>query len=208
MKKCVIFTGGEMNNYSAVNLNNIIGNTIICADYGYIHAKNLGLEVDIVIGDFDSVDEIPTDAKEVVKFPKEKDDTDTMLAVKLAIERGFDHIDIYGALGKRLDHSYANIQTLDYILENNSHGKIISDTEEIFIIKNQSTKIPKRDDFYLSLFSYSERCEGVFESGVKYPLDNATVTQSFPIGISNEIINDFAEIEVKNGKMLIILSKK
>ena len=71
---------------------------IISADAGYLHAKKLGLKTNILIGDFDTLAEIPTDIDEVIKFPKEKDDTDTMLAIKLAIERGYDNIDIYGAL--------------------------------------------------------------------------------------------------------------
>ena len=208
MKKCIIFAGGEIKNYSSVKTCDFLDKYIICADSGYIHAQKLGANVDVIIGDFDSINSIPTDNVENIKFQKEKDDTDTMLAVKLAFERGYKNIEIYGGLGNRFDHTYANIQTLDYISENGGTGKLVSDSEEIMLIKNQSIEIAKNENVYLSLFSYSEICNGVSIKGVKYPLNSATITQSFPIGISNEIVEDFAEISVKQGKILIILSKK
>jgi thiamine pyrophosphokinase len=207
MKKCIIFTGGEIKDYSSLNINKNEIDFVICADSGYNHAKALNISVDVAIGDFDSVDSIPDDVQEVIKYPKEKDDTDTILAVKLALEREYKNIDIYGALGNRFDHSFANIQTLDYILENGGFGRIITETEQIFIVRNNTIIIEKIDGYVLSVFSYTNQCIGVSEKGVKYPLDNVIVTQSFPIGISNEITDNFAEISVKEGKLLIILSK-
>jgi thiamine pyrophosphokinase len=207
MKKCIIFTGGEIKDYSALKINKNEIDFVICADSGYNHAKALNIDVDVAIGDFDSVDSVPNDVQELIRYPKDKDDTDTMLAVKLALEREYKNIDIYGALGNRFDHSFANIQTLDYILENGGFGRIITETEQIFIVRNNTIIIEKIDGYVLSVFSYTNQCIGVSEKGVKYPLDNVIVTQSFPIGISNEITDNFAEISVKEGKLLIILSK-
>ena len=208
MKECAIFTGGEMNSYTSLDVSHLKNTTIISADAGYIHATNLGLKTNILIGDFDSLNEIPKDVDEVIKFPKEKDDTDTMLAIKLALERGFNSIEIYGALGKRLDHTFANIQSLAFIEEHNADGAIISDTELVYFINSETIKIFKKVGFSLSVFSFSEVCEGVTLKGVRYPLVNATVSQNFPIGVCNEIVEDFAEISVKCGKILIIISKK
>lgn len=207
MKKCAIITGGEISSYSSLDISHLRNATIISADAGYLHAKKLGLKTNIIIGDFDSLNEIPKDTDEVISFPKYKDDTDTMLAIKLALERGFDDIEIYGALGNRLDHTFANIQALSYIREKNAKGAIISDSNIIYFIKNESLIIKKKENFSLSLFSFSERCEGVSIKGVKYILENAVISQDFPIGVCNEITQDFCEISVKSGKMMIIISK-
>ncbi len=207
-KECAIFTGGEFEGYESIDVSKLKNKTIISADAGYIHAKKLGLKTNIAIGDFDTLEEIPRDVDEVIKFPKEKDDTDTMLAVKLALERGFDDIELYGALGGRLDHTFANIQTLAFISKHNASGRIISDSEIILFTENEGLSVEKREGFSLSIFSFGDVCEGVTLRGVKYPLTNATVTQSFPIGVCNEIIEKRAEISLKRGKMLIIISKK
>jgi len=208
MKECAIFTGGEMLDYNAIDISRLKNMFIISADAGYVHAKNLGLKTNIIIGDFDTLTEIPQDVDEVIKFPKEKEDTDTMLAVKFALDKGFEEIKIYGALGKRLDHTFANIQALAFINSKNAIGEIISENEIIYFIENNSIVLEKKDGFSLSVFSYSQICDGVNLKGVKYPLENAIVTQTFPLGVCNEIIDKNAEISVKNGKMLIILSKK
>lgn len=208
MKKCAIFTGGEINNYTQINVSHLRNTTIISADAGYIHAKNLGLITNILIGDFDTLTEMPSDIDEVIKFPKEKDDTDTMLAIKLALDRGYNDIEIYGALGNRLDHTFANIQSLAFINEHKAKGKIISEKDILYFIKNEEISIPQKDGFSLSIFSYGESCEGVTLKGVKYPLENAKINQNFPLGVCNEIIEEIAEISIKRGKMLIIISKK
>jgi len=208
MKKCAIFTGGEINNYTQINVSHLRNTTIISADAGYIHAKNLGLITNILIGDFDTLTEMPSDVDEVIKFPKEKDDTDTMLAIKLALDRGYNDIEIYGALGNRLDHTFANIQSLAFINEHKAKGKIISEKDILYFIENEKISIPQKDGFSLSIFSYGESCEGVTLKGVKYPLENAKINQNFPLGVCNEIIEEIAEISIKRGKMLIIISKK
>ncbi len=207
-KKCIVFTGGVINNYNALNINANDKDYIICADSGYYHAKKLNVHVNVLIGDFDSLERIPDDVDEIIRYPKEKDDTDTMLAIKYALEKGYSCFEIYGAMGNRFDHAYANIQSLDYIVEHNACGKIITETEELFIIKNSTAKIEKKENYMLSVFSYTNIAKGVSEKGVKYPLDNVVVTQNFPIGISNEITENFAEITVKDGKLLIIHLKK
>lgn len=206
--KCIVFTGGVINNYNELNINVNDKDYVICADSGYYHAKKLNVHVDTLIGDFDSLERIPDDVDEIIIYPKEKDDTDTMLAIKYALEKGYGYFEIYGAMGNRFDHAYANIQSLDYLVEHNACGKIITETEELFIIKNSTVKIEKKECYVLSVFSYTNTANGVSEKGVKYPLDNVVVTQNFPIGISNEITDNFAEITVKDGKLLIIHLKK
>lgn len=201
---CCILAGAEISDLSIVNL----GDYVICADSGVLHSKNLGITPDLAVGDFDSWFE-PIDKQcEVIKVAAEKDDTDTMLAVKLAISKGFTTINIYGAVGGRLDHTYANIQVLAYIKKNHCIGTIFGDSDIVTIIQNEKKTFTKINGYYLSVFSFSEISSGVFERGVKYPLNDATIFNNFPIGISNEIISENCEIEVQDGTLLIVFSKK
>ncbi len=207
MKSCAVFAGGIIEDYSIVDKKRLNDFLIISADAGYLHAKNAGLKTDIIVGDFDTLKTIPHDVGKVIKHNPEKDDTDTMLAVKTAIECGCEYIEIYGALGGRLDHSYANIQTLLFAESNGVKAKIISNREIIFIIQNETIRVERKENYSLSLFSLGDRCEGVTEKGVKYPLENAILTNDFPLGVCNEIQEDFAEITARQGKILVIQSK-
>ena len=117
MKKCVIFAGGDFEIADFAERDR--GLFAICADGGYRHAESVGLKPDVFIGDFDSFDGLLPENIEVHRSVPEKDDTDTMLAVKYAIENNFNYIIIYGGLGGRFDHTFANIQTLIYAFEKN-----------------------------------------------------------------------------------------
>lgn len=206
MKICCILAGAEIFDYA--KLLPAKDRYIICADGGYMHAKEWGIVPDVVLGDFDSLcGELPTSC-EVLRYSSEKDDTDTMLAVKLALERGFKQIEIYGATGGRLDHTLANIQALLYIKENNADGTLFGDTEQLTILKNEGRSFARQEGRYFSILALSERAEGVTERGMKYELTNASLTNSFPLGISNEITADFGWVEVKNGTLLIVFSQK
>ncbi len=206
MDQCCILAGGDILNYSSLKID--ASSYIICADGGYYHAKKLNISPNVIIGDFDTLNEEVTDDCEIIKFPIEKDDTDTMLAIKLALERGYYSIKIYGATGGRLDHTIANIQSIAYINEHNASATIYGDTEIITMIKNCSKSFEKLSGYYFSLLSFSEKCMGVSTKGLKYNLENATLTNSFPLGISNEFLSNFCDVEVKSGTLLIIYSKQ
>ncbi len=206
MKKCVIFAGGEICSKEFFEQINFSDSFIICADSGYNIVEKAGAKPDLVVGDFDSIERIPTDV-EVVKFPPEKDDTDTMIAVKMAIEKGFTDFEIYGALGKRFDHSFGNLQVLAYLKEYNCNGKLISENEIIQLIVNEEITLNRIEGYSLSVFSYSDKSVGVREVGTKYLVEDAELSSTFPLGISNEIVDDIAIISVKNGKLLIVQSR-
>ncbi|MCX7658425.1 MAG: thiamine diphosphokinase [Oscillospiraceae bacterium] len=205
MKRCLIFAGADIPDYSFLKIDK--DDYVICADGGYFHTQRLGLLPDVVIGDFDTFSGEVPEKCEVIRYPKEKDDTDTMLAVKLALERGFLDIKIFGAIGGRFDHTFANIQTIFYAKRMGADASLHSHKESIYVLENESHLFEKQNGNFLSLFSYSEKSFGVSVSGVKYPLFEATLENSFPLGISNEIIENFADVEVKNGVLLVIYSK-
>lgn len=203
--KCIIFAGAEMNSISDLEIDS--STFIICADGGYSNAVKFGITPDLAAGDFDTISDDNVKNCKIMKYPPEKDDTDTMIAVKTALEKGFDDITITGALGGRLDHTFANIQTLMYICEHGAGGKIVGDSDIVTVQKNSSRIYSRIDGYTFSMFSMTPVSEGITTHGLKYNLENGSLISSFPLGVSNEFIEKSCEIDVKNGILLIIFSK-
>lgn len=205
MKVCWIFGGAPITDYSCINVSE--DSVIIAADGGYDHLKRLNICPDYIIGDLDSYKgELPQNC-EIITVPVRKDDTDMMLAVKKALEIGCTQIYICGALGGRLDHSIANIQTLEYIFDNDGYG-IIVDNDNIVSIQDKGVvTYQKMDGWYFSVFSLTERSE-LSLTGTSFEVDNCILTRGFPLGVSNEIIMDNAAVTVFSGRLLIIRSRK
>lgn len=207
MSKCLIIAAAPIKEYEplAVYMHNI--GYIICADGGYKHAKMLNLKPNVIIGDLDSIGDLPEEI-EVLRFNAEKEDTDTLLAVKLGIERGYKEFSIIGGLGGRLDHTYANFSTLLYIIKNGCKGFIADTDSEVHIIEKGEISFKKREDYYISVFPFGEKTACITEKGFKYSLNNYILKAENPIGVSNEFKEDIATIIVEQGPIIIILSKK
>ena len=176
------------------------------ADGGYDHLLQIGLRADVVIGDFDSVtsSEIWEDTIcEKLTYPPEKDDTDMMLAIKLGLSRGFGQFNIYGGLGGRLDHTVANIQALSFLAEHSAQGILHHPDYELTVIKNSSFTVAKNKTGYISVFSLSDTSENVTIKGLEYELEGATLTNSFPLGVSNAATGKKGIISVERGTLLI-----
>ncbi len=203
MKKCSIITYIEKEPERL--LKNIDRSSfIICADIGLSHALHAGITPDLVIADFDSFHgEIPSEIR-TDAYPSVKDDTDTGLCVTHALENGYDDITIYGGIGGRLDHTIANLQTMKGAKEKGADIRILSIGNEVHVLKNE-TKAYKKREGYLSVFA-ADIAKGVYEKGTKYELDDATLTASFPLGVSNEITGGKAEIRVDDGIIFVIFS--
>ncbi len=201
---CAIISGGEYSPLSGIENADFV---IVC-DRGYDYALRSGVGFDLFVGDFDSCTEIPAESTKILSLPTEKDDTDTMAAMRYAVSEGYREIVLYCALGGRFDHAYANLQTAGYAAEAGCRVRIISNDCEIHVLHNSSLGIPKIDGFSLSVFSLSDSCEDVCEKGVKYPLDSAVLKNTFPLGVSNEWAENTAEISVKRGTLAVIISKK
>ena len=182
---------------------------VVCADVAYLAAKKEYIEPNVIIGDFDhGENDAPScSTAEFIRVPSEKDDTDTMLCVKYALEKGADEILIVGGIGGRLDHTFANLQALAYA-ESRGISAILKNGRNEAFLTNVPIKIARRDGWYLSVFAYDRTCEGITLRGTKYEVENAVLDTNFPLGVSNEITADYAEIDVKKGRLLIILSKK
>lgn len=179
------------------------GDIVIAADAGLRYAERIGLSPDFVIGDFDSLGYIPVGIESIV-FPKEKDDTDTMLAVRYGMKSGYKKFVLVGAVGGRPDHSFANIQTLSFIAKNGGIGMIDSDGFSMVALGKSVITFPKESKGNLSVFSLSEKSV-VSISGLKYHADSIEIGFDFPVGVSNEFVGVESSIVIRSG-MVIIMS--
>ena len=151
--------------------------------------------------------ELPEPIPEPTSEHTVQDDTDTMLAIKEAARRGFTKITIIGGLSGRLDHTFANIQTLAYGVQNDLDILITDGENTAFIMRPGKITLEKKEGFSLSVFSYGNTVSNLCIDGVKYPVSNATLTSFFPLGVSNDITKDHANISFSEGMLLIIISK-
>lgn len=176
---------------------------LIAADGGYNALKDLGIIPDYLIGDFDSLKNIPEDIP-TETYSKEKDETDMMLAINKGFDLGFNTFVIYGGLGGRLEHSIANIQLLTYISKNNARGYLIQGESIITVITNGGHRIKAQKNGYISVFSLTPESKGVKIKGLKYILNHTILSNDYPIGISNEFVGEDAFIGVEEGSLMII----
>ena len=206
-EKCTIFVGGEPVGFKTLDMDHIVHSRVYGADKGYYLAQKLGISCDVVIGDFDSSKK--PDRDDVILHPVEKDDTDLMLAIKHAFENGASDFQIYGAMGARADHLFGNIQALAYIVSHGGTAVMIGDKDRAMLLPAGKYHLPKRKGYSLSLFSYSEQVGHLFVDGTKYPAADITLTQSFPLAMSNHIESDNgADIAFSSGLLLVIESER
>ena len=143
----------------------------------------------------------------VERLKPEKDDTDTGHAVALALARGYRTLLLTCALGGRLDHTMANLQTCVQAAEAGAAVRIVDETTEIDFLTGGTLRVRKRPGWSLSVFSMSDRCAGVCLRGVKYPLEDADLTNRVPLGVSNEFAAAGAEIALKSGVLMVVQTK-
>ena len=185
---------------------------VICADGGAEYAYNLNILPDFLIGDFDSLNpEILEFFKskkiQVIKYPAEKDYTDTELCVKKALELHCSSISILAGIGDRIDHSLGNIGLLHMIYKKGSKGYILSDKSDIYLCTDKILLKGMAGDT-VSLIPYSGDAVGVTTSGLKYSLNDAVVHFGSPIGISNLMTGNDCMVSIKSGEILVIKQNK
>ena len=204
--KCVIFAGlpaaPELHSWWAD------ADYVIAADAGYENACRVGVEPDLLLGDYDSAPRPEAGAKTVF-LPAEKDDTDTYYAARKALELGATDVVIVGGLGgARLDHTLANLQTLVFLAKNGVCATLADTDNEVTALLPGTHRIQARPGWYFSIFSAGEQAPGVTLEGLKYPLHDYTLTHAFPIGVSNEFADETATIRFSAGMIYLVLSRK
>ena len=185
-------------------------NLVIAADGGVKYLETLEISADICIGDFDSVSiserkKIDRSKAEVIELPAEKDETDTMAAVMEAMERGCETFYLIGALGGRLDHTLANLQSLLYIKEQGCDGFILDKNQTILMLKDECIYLPEKDKGRISIFAFGGEANGVTIEGLEYEIEDETLTPAFPLGVSNNFVGEDACIKVEEGCLLVIM---
>lgn len=201
MKRCFIFAAGT---FYGLRETPAPGDLVIAADAGYQACRRAGVIPDLLLGDFDSM-EAPADFPNVRRLPVEKDDTDTLAAVKLGLEQGCTEFVLYGATGgKRLDHTLANLQMLLYLRRRDARGWMYGDDFLWTVIENESLTVERTVEWGLfSAFCLGDRAEGVDEAGFQYPLTGAVLTPDFPVGVSNHILESKAVVTVRRGALAV-----
>ena len=176
---------------------------VICADGGLAAAANYNITPDLIVGDFDSLGIVPK-GDNVVVYPVEKDVTDSFIAIEEGLKRGFDRFVFYGCVGGRLDHTLANIQHLQYLAEHGAQGMLVGDKETLTVIKDAAVHFDAKRKGGVSVFSLSEKSEGVTIEGLFYEAKDISLTNGFPLGVSNHFTGKPATVSVKNGVLLIV----
>ena len=210
MKRCVIIGAAEIQNYEKIKTFLRSDDFYIFCDGGINHQKALGIQPDLITGDFDSSDfsAVSKSNFEIIKLPREKDDTDVFFAVKEALRRGFDDFLFIGVIGQRFDHSLCNISVLLYLYENKKSALLLDDYSQMQVIGSETFQKPAEitnDYAFFSLMCPFGDVEGVTIQNAKYPLENAEIKCSYQYGISNEVLKEkTAFVSVKSGLLLLI----
>ena len=192
----------------------------IACDSGFESCLSLGVNPDIVVGDFDSISDdaykkIENTGAEVIKLNPIKDDTDTEFALRLAFKRtkNTDEIYILGGTGARIDHTLGNISLLGLGLKHDREVILVDDRNYIqMLAPGWTLELEKDGKFgqfgkYVSVFPYGGIASGVTMKGFKYPLHRATLEGFNTLTVSNEIVDNFATIHVAEGYLIVCESR-
>lgn len=214
MKTAVIISGGDIDtDFALLFLNRNKYDFLIGADRGIHFLRSQGIMPTHIVGDFDSSGEEDLNYyREGGKIPvqmyqPEKDVTDTQIAVELAMSLGSHKIYILGGMGRRVDHFLANIRTLALPLKRGIACYLIDPYNRVSLTDHPLVlTYGERFGKYVSLFALGGQVTGLTLTGFKYPLLNYTMTGDDPVGVSNEITEESAEIFFESGSLIVVES--
>lgn len=200
MKRCIIIAGSPEFVLPEEGLPEAF---VIACDRGLEHARAAGIRPDLFVGDLDSTALPPEDVPTLLA-PPEKDDTDTVMAVRRALTLGYRDFLLLAGLGGRPDHTLANYAAAAMIAQHGGRCELVGRALRACVFADGSWTLPRRGGWNLSVFSVSDRSEGVCITGAKYPLHDAVLTGTFPVGVSNEFAAAEATVSVRNGTLLVM----
>lgn len=206
MDKCVIIGAGEIRDYDRIKRLINDGDTIVCADGGYVHAEKMNLNVNCVIGDFDS--SLKPDDENTVVLPVEKDVTDTFFCAREYMKKGYTDFLLLGMSGGRFDHTYANLQTLYYLVMNGCHAVIFDEKNKIYALKDNEMIVKYSGYDNISFFALFEEVGNLEIKNAKYQLNGYDLKADDPLCVSNGFV-DKQDIIVKkkSGVLLVVESE-
>jgi len=208
-KRVVIIANGTLSNLDYHRSLLKGDDYFICINGGAVHAFNLGIKPDLVLGDLDSLqpgerEKLVRLDLELIEYPSAKEKSDLELALDKAVKIKPQEIMIIGALGgKRADHFFANLLLLLVPLHRGIPAKIIDEFQEIRIISKELIIKGSPGD-YLSLFALTPETGGISTEGLKFPLDNDSLKFASTLGLSNEFAASSARITLQSGLLLVI----
>ena len=208
MSRCVILSAGPVEDSERLRPLLKTDDWIIAADGGGRLAAALGVKPAVLVADFDS--SAPPDTggdTEIVRLPTEKDWTDTQAAAMLALDRGYRDFLLLGCTGGRLDHTLANIAVLLYLLRRGADALMADERNFLRLYGPGRYRVERRAGYKLSLFPYGGEVEGITVKNVRYPLEKARLTPDNSLGVSNEFLENPAEISFDQGVLMVFLSK-
>ena len=183
------------------------GDYVIAADRGYDSLMAYGVNPDLVVGDFDSLGEVPNHPN-VIQLPAEKDDTDMVFALRQGLDLGYRRFVMLGGVGGRLEHTLGNLQLLDWLASQGAQGFLAGEKTVATAVRNGTLTFPAAMSGYLSVLCNSGTARGVTLRGLKYPLERYTMTGSFPLGVSNQFLGQPASVSVEDGCLLLLWEEK
>lgn len=205
-KRCVIIGGTNIGNYDFIKSILSEQDYFIFCDSGLRHREKLGVEPNLIVGDFDS-HEKPNDNIETIVLPVAKDDTDTVFAAKEGMKRGFEEFLLIGVIGGRIDHTISNISILLMLDAANKKAKIIDDYSELEILSHGKAYVDDSYQFF-SILNIAGQAKGINIRNAKFELNNAEINCEYQYGVSNEVIpGKTAEIEVGEGRLLLVKNR-
>lgn len=186
----------------------IPGDYVIAADRGFDSLIAYGVRPDLAVGDFDSLGHRPNHPN-VIQLPVEKDDTDMVFALRKGLELGYRRFVLLGGVGGRLEHTLGNLQLLDWLTLHGAQGFLAGEKTVATCIRNgMRVTFPPSKTGYLSVFCNSGSAENVTLEGLKYPLLQHTLTNDFPLGVSNQFLGERAQVSVERGSLLLLWEDK
>ncbi len=202
-RRCVIIGGADIGDYGLIKDRLKDDDFCVFCDSGLRHMEGLGIKPGLIVGDFDSHENPGLDTETIV-LPREKDDTDTVFAVKEAIRRGYEDFLLIGVIGGRFDHSLGNVSVLLCLDSLGKKGCIIDDYSEMEMVSRSPAYISDEYGFF-SLLNISGEARGINIEDAKYPLENGEITCDYQYGISNEVLpGRTAKVSVKDGRLLLV----
>lgn len=215
MRQALIVTGGTVETaFVRTYLWKMKPDFLIAVDSGMKFFYEAEIKPDMIVGDFDSVEPKILDYFEAqaniewLRLVPEKDDTDTEAAIRQAIALGYTKIHILGGTGTRIDHMLGNIHLLGIGLQEKAEIFLVDANNRIRMI-NHGIKLKKEEQYgkYVSLLPFTPEVKGLTLKGMKYPLQEHTLMCFNSLGISNEIVEDIAEITFTEGVLLVVETK-
>lgn len=214
----LIISGGSLDmEFAQSYIRNYSFGCMIAADKGMKFFYEQKIVPDYIVGDFDSADpgilqnfrqQDKSQKPRILQFQPEKDETDTELAIRIAIQRGCDAIHLLGATGSRVDHMIGNLHLLGAAMTQGVECIMVDRNNRIRLIC-RGMKLKREEQYgnYVSLFPFTPQVKGLTLHGFKYPLEDYTLECYHSIGVSNEITAPEAEILFQEGVLMVVEAK-